>query len=182
MGRRIVTVFAALVTAGALLGATAAESQAYVGLKGGVFMPNDDEEGLKGLDDGFGGEFFFGGDVGPVSLEFGAGYARAKNGDADEAFHVASGLGTAKLYLPLGPIALYGGGGLGVYYARFGDDSDAPDGTGVGVHAVGGAEFSLGVVSLLAELKWNQAKVKVKDFGDTKMNVGGLMLNFGVIF
>jgi len=180
MGRTIGRVIAALLVAGALLGATIAESQAYVGIKGGIFDPNDDNKGLKNWDNGYGAELFFGGDVEPVSIELGlGGYTTKPDKDANDSLNTGYAAGTAKGYLPLGPVSLYAGGGAGYYFSKLGDED--VDGSGLGVHLVGGAEFSLGVISLLGEVRWSQVKIEFNDASD-KTNVGGLMFNVGVIF
>jgi hypothetical protein len=179
MGRTFGRFLTALLAAGVLLGATAGQSQAYLGVKGGLFMPNDDDKGLKSFDNGYGGELFFGSDVGPISLELG-GYTTKPESGGDDSLNTVYGSGTAKAYLPIGPLSIYGGGGAGYYYSKFGDSDSDSDGNGVGFHAVGGAEFSAGVISILAEVRWNQAKL---DFGGPEdVNVGGLMLNVGLIF
>jgi len=179
MGRAVGRVLAVVLAVAVILVATGGQSQAYIGVKGGLFMPNDDDNGLKNFDNGYGGELFFGSDVGPLSLELGlGGYTAKPEGGGDDSLNTVYGSGTAKAYLPLGPLSIYGGGGAGYYYSKF-SDSDS-DGNGLGFHVVGGAEVSAGVISILAELKWNQAKL---DFGGSeKANVGGLMLNVGLIF
>ena len=180
MKRTIGKVLGVFLAAGALLAVAAAPGEAYMGIKGGLFMPNGDSDGLKDWENGYGGEIFFGGDVGPVSIELGiGGYTTKPDSDADDSLNTAYGAGTAKLYLPLGPVSLYGGGGAGWYFSKFGDEDF--DGNGLGIHAVGGAEFSLGVASLLAEIRWSQVKIEFNDASE-KTNVGGLMANIGIIF
>lgn len=177
MGRIVLRTVTAALALGTVLAATAGEARAYLGAKAGVFVPNGKERGLDGFDTGYGGELFFGGDLGPVAVELGLGGYRAEPeasaGDALEAAYVGV---TGKLSLPLGPLSFYGGAGGASYFARFGDDVDA---TGTGVHLVGGAEFSVGLVGVLAELRWNRAEL---DFGGGDADVGGLLFSLGIVF
>lgn len=186
MKKTAVRILAVCCAAVALVAVSVTDTQAYVGIKAGLFMPNSDSKGLDGFDNGFGGELFGGMAAGPIDIEFGLGgySAKPEGGDSDDALNVARVNATAKVHLPLGPVSLFGGAGAGYYYAMIGSDSDNPDGNGVGFHVVGGAEFSLGVAALLAEVQWNQAKIKFEQdgFESDKINIGGLMLNVGVLF
>jgi opacity protein-like surface antigen len=81
-----------------------------------------------------------------------------------------------------GPFSLYGGGGLGLYYAMleakvsdpfFGTYTEDDSELKLGLHLVGGGRFQLNnQLDLTSELKY----VAVSD------DIGGVSLNFGVKF
>lgn len=179
---------AAAVAVGLVLGASA-PGWSYMAVKGGLFMPNSDEKGLKDWDNGFGGELAVGGDFGAFAVDGSVGYFRVEQPDAEDLNLAVVPLTiTAKAQLkPSAALTIYAGGGLG-YYVGFLDGDDVNDlstddktGTGVGFHLVGGIELPLGPLGFLAEVKWSQAKV---EFGDSseKSNIGGIAVLAGLKF
>jgi opacity protein-like surface antigen len=124
-----------------------------------------------------------------LALEFGLGYYTA-SGDENYYgsklkydFDVISLTTTAVYTLDLsGPFSLYGGGGLGLYYAMleakvsdpfFGTYTEDDSELKLGLHLVGGGRFQLNnQLDLTSELKY----VAVSD------DIGGVSLNFGVKF
>lgn len=188
--KRIVAKYAAVaaVAVAFVLGASA-PGWSYVAVKGGMFMPNSDDKGLKDWDNGFGGELAIGGDFGAFAVDGGIGYFRLSHPDADDLnLSIVPLTITGKFLLKPSPkLTVYLGGGVGYYVGMLGGDdvedmdTDDKTGKGVGFHAVGGLEIPLGAVGLLAEVKWSQAKV---EFGESseKSNIGGITALVGVKF
>jgi opacity protein-like surface antigen len=179
---------AASVAVGLLFGASA-PGWSYMAVKGGLFMPNGDEQGLKDWDNGFGGEVAVGGDFGAFAIDGSVGYFRIEHPDADDLNLAVVPLTlTAKAQLHPAPgMAIYAGGGLGYYVGMLGGDdvsgvdTDDKTGTGVGFHLVGGIELPLGPIGFLAEVKWSQADVEFGD-SDDKTNIGGIAVLAGIKF
>lgn len=181
----------AVVAAGLVLGASA-PGWSYVGLKGGMYMPNSDDKGLDGWDTGFGGELAVGGEFGqgPVGfgLEGGLGGFIVKPEHGDVNLTIVPITLTGKLLVrPAEILTLFVGGGFGYYVGMLGGDdvsemsSSDKTGQGLGFQAVGGVEVLLGAVGLIAELKWSMAEVKFGD-SDDKINIGGTAILVGLTF
>lgn len=88
---------------------------------------------------------------------------------------------------PLPGLTISAGGGVGLYFPILsGDpyeeyDNGRVSGIGIGPVLKGAVEYSLGGVSLLAEVEWSRAEANFPDL-DRKINVGGLMLSGGILF
>lgn len=104
------------------------------------------------------------------------------------------------LQLPLGPVALFGGGGVGAYFPdgeiegwrgpwhRASHDLDCdPE---VGAYAFGGLEVALAPnIALVGEVRytWLEAEAEIEDRGWTlsdgpKLDLGGIGVEIGVMF
>lgn len=189
-----------------------ASAQFYAGVKGSAFLPNTSDDGLADFDTGYGGEAFAGFRFIPfLGLEFGAGYYRSEMTDDNfagsgvEVTDTVSAIPltlTVKGFLPLGTRArLYAGAGGGAYFARNEIEGSAPipglggvsahasaegDGIVFGYHAVAGGEVMITpVFGLQAEAKWFKAEPEFEydEFDETsEVDIGGVMLSFGVLF
>ena len=185
MARFLGRFLAAVLVAGGFIAATAVDGHALIGARAGMFLPNDNSDGLKGFEEGWAAEVFLGGGVGPVGFEVGAGgYMPEPEGNVDADFNVYYLSGTVKGYLPLGGAALYAGGGIGFYYAELDsglEGRDTVDGNGIGYHLVMGVEAPLAIVALFGEARWNLAEV---DLGNLRedIDVGGLTISLGLRF
>jgi len=140
-----------------------AQGSSYFALKGGIFSPNSEEEGLKDFDRGYNVEAAFGYKANPnLAIEAGIGYYSS---EYSESGYVCTWYGcyladftitasaipitlTLKGIAPLayGKVELYGGGGLGYYLATaeaevaitgVGSASDSWDASALGFHLVG---------------------------------------------
>lgn len=190
------TRFYSMLVAAALLAGSAAQSHAYWGLKGGIFLPNIQHDGFGDFGSGPVVEVFAGLAVGRADLELDAGgYESPNKVVSDDQYQLVDLDGasvrwitfTGKLSAPLGKFLFYGGGGAGYYSATVFDYLNDPDifldglsGSGVGVHLVAGLECSLGRFAPLVEVKWVSVKPDLEVKGPTQM--GGLVLSAGVLF
>lgn len=183
-----------------------ASAQFYAGGRGGAFLPNNADDGLNHFNTGFGLEAFAGMRLMPYfGVEAGIGYLRTRwnvveTENEDETITVSAIplTLTAKGFFPLGDAArLYAGAGVGAYFAKntldgteFGADvSFDTKATAFGVHAVVGGEYLVTPhLGLEAEVKWFVAKpdftfdVADEQLQSGKFNIGGFLLNLGVLF
>jgi outer membrane protein W len=186
---------------------TPASAQFYVGAKGTAFLPNNSDAGLKDFDTGFGGEAFAGYRFIPYfGLEAGAGYVQTKmeensiGGTGVRGKVTVSALPvtlTAKGYLPLGERARwFAGAGVGMYFAKAKAEvtgefvgitltaSEEGDASVFGYHAVLGGEFMVSqAVGLQIEGRWFKVEPEFSNnVAYDKLDIGGIMLSFGVLF
>jgi opacity protein-like surface antigen len=173
-----------------LVFASSAFAGDYFTAKIGPYFP---EESF--LDTGFNIEGAYGLDlynmtgIENLALEFGLGYYTASGDGYDLGYKIDIDLDvisvttTAVYTLDLGgPFSLFGGGGLGLYYAMaeakeshpiIGTYKDDNSELELGLHLVGGGRLQLNKqIDLTTELKY----VAVSD------DIGGVFLNFGVKF
>lgn len=183
-----------------------AEGSGYVALKGGIFDPNDEDDGLKDFETGYNAEIAFGYRMNPnVAFEFGIG---KYSSDFEESGFIIDVFGnvypaqisftasaipvtaTVKGIAPTGGgvVDLYIGGGLGYYMAKIeadleisglGSASDSFDEEEVGFHVVGGAEFNVSEnIALGLEAKWFTVEPEFDFDGEKeKVEFGGAIFN-----
>jgi len=182
---------------------TPASAQFYAGIKGSAFLPNNSDDGLKDFDTGFGAETFAGYRFIPYfGLEAGAGYFQSKltenniEGSGIDGTATVAAIPvtlTAKGFLPLGEKArLYAGAGVGMYFAKakvefeasgFSSENFSENKSAFGYHAVLGGEFMVSsAVGLQAEAKWFKVEPDFSGEIDEKVDMGGVMISFGVLF
>jgi len=196
----------AVVALSVAVSSSPASAQFYLGGKGSAFLPNNSSDGLKDFDTGIGGEFFAGYRFIPYfGLEGGAGYFQSKwnasnfEGTGIDGKLTVSALPltlTAKGFLPLGEKArLYAGAGIGAYFGKLKAEAsytiegrsnsasrDASN-SAFGYHAVLGGEFMVStMVGLQAEAKWFKVEPEFSDLDTGKVDIGGVLFSFGVLF
>jgi opacity protein-like surface antigen len=123
-----------------------------IGLKLGAYSPQHDN--MEDFNEGFNGEIFYGLRFHRnFAAELGAGYFKAsgKFPGVDFSLKVIDILYTVKGIIPLGILDIYGGPGIGVYFAKVnvsstlpgfaGGDSDMS--TSFGYHILAGANFNI---------------------------------------
>lgn len=192
MRDKLVRVGASTALAVCLTLGVASPGWSYLAVKGGLFMPNGDDRGLKHFDNGFGGELAIGGQFsqGPVgfAVDGGIGYFTTETEGGDYDLQVVPLTLTGKLLLkPVSALTLYAGGGLGYYIALLGGDgvegwdSDDKTGKGLGFHAVGGVKLPFGPLAILAEVRWSKAEVQYGGHGND-VNIGGITVIAGIKF
>jgi len=167
--------------------AFAADTKGYFALKGGIFDPNDKTYGMKDFNNGTNFEAAYGMKVHPnITLEFGAGYYRAK--DNVWGLETASAIPltlTALVNLPLGSVIdLNVGAGAGYYFTKFeiealGVSKEVGE---VGYQVVGGVDFKIDpAISIGAEAKYvyvnPEYNFTASGGGKGKVEMGGMMYN-----
>lgn len=102
----------------------------YLLLRGGVFEPNDSDDGLKGYDSGWSVAAGIGSRLSPVfATEFLVGGYGASNGPNDvQVIPVTVG---GRFIVPGPFLEPYLGGGFGVYFARLKEEAVWPDFSGI---------------------------------------------------
>jgi opacity protein-like surface antigen len=199
---------AALLTVLTLVFAVSSPSHAYFGVKAGAFLPNDDDDGLDGFDTGYSVEGFYGYEFNPnFALEAGVGYYKSEYSDSfyepeinatineDDTLSVIPLTLTAKGTYPVGQgFSLFGGAGVGAYFAKVEVDMDAggyvsvsddDTQTAFGFHVVAGGEYKFANgMAALAEFKWLKAESDFELFDESTddINIGGIVLSLGVKF
>ncbi len=166
----------------------------YLSFGGGVFIPNDDNEGLKGFDTGTAVDITCGYEVNSMfSIEGSIGYYNTDyemtecGGDCPDppcCIRITSGIDacpvrlTGKISLPLiKQIKLYAGAGFGYYFTSLdemavftGYDEDfdytvKSEADTFGYHLVAGLDVMAGEsLSLLIETLWAHVKPSLKDY------------------
>lgn len=173
-----------------------AEGRSYVGVRGGIFIPNSDkEDGLGEFDTGYNIEAVFGYKVHRnFAIEGGLGrYSSdgewSEDGVTIDATASATPITlTAKGIMPVGSgkVELYGGGGLGYYFAeaeaKFNGFSGSDDASALGFHLVGGVDFNVSdKVAIGAEVKWFSVKPEFEfNGGEEEIKFGGAIINVGL--
>lgn len=188
MSVRLTRCLTVLFLAGAIALSLSTPGWSYVEVKAGLFMPNGDEKGLKGYENGFGGEVAMGGEIGPIAIDGGAGYYTTKFEQGDLALWIVPITVTAKYFIrPTPALSIYVGGGLGYDFGALRgksvDELEIKDKVcqGFEFHAVAGLEVPIGPISLIGEIKWSKADVKFGE-SDEKVNIGGLTALAGLAF
>lgn len=179
----------------------------YVVVRTGGYIPTGDLDDAD-YDAGFTGEVAYGRYLTPnLVIEGGAGYFSSEADDnfvwyggsyyyaADATMEVAPFTATLKGVAQAGPVDLYVGGGVGVYFASLEVEGDAYGGTFsdddsdvvLGLHAVGGAVYNINDFMFAGvEAKYLLTdEVDVKVFNRTyEYNLDGFMISgqFGIRF
>ena len=171
----------------------------YTDLKMGVFMPNDDEDGLKDFDNGLSIGASFGHRINQnFALEAGIEFNACKLSESEQGINIDIKTTTfsipltAKAIAPLSETAnLYAGLGIGIYSTKIDLDvssggrsaSDSAEGNCIGFHGVLGGEFKLQpTMALFGELKFTKVEQDMDEPIDDNVEVGGTTANFGLKF
>lgn len=162
----------------------------YVILQGGVFDPNDSEEGLRGYDEGWSFDFGLGSRLSPVlAVEGLVGAYGAENGPNQlEVVPVTLG---GRFILPGSFIEPYLGAGLGFNFARLqeeavGDFSGIDDSNAsVGGYMSLGADAWIGPrgsLSLEAKYRMGNPSFTTNAGNSLDVDISGLTVNVGMRF
>ena len=182
----------------------AAAETGYFSIKGGMFLPNSSQPGLKNFDTGYNTEVAIG--YRPenyAALELGSGYFTASgtvsNSDSRSSktiYGIPVTL-TAKAILDLEKFELFGGAGAGYYFAVIDNRMDffnggipsiqeSSHGGALGYHLVAGGEYKVSErVRFGADFKWFVVKPELQLTDPQNVNtkakwdVGGAALNVG---
>jgi opacity protein-like surface antigen len=154
----------------------------YASLKAGVFLPNNDSDGLDEFDPGVTIEGAFG--FRPhrnFAAELGVAWYRAQSDDLDIDLDVVPVTLTAKGILPLlgDRLELFGGAGVGYYFASWDpDEGDEEDEGSFGYHLVAGADYKLTssvAIGIEGKYFWAEPDVDSQD-----VQIGGGIITAGV--
>lgn len=165
---------AMLLSAAPVLAAPA--SSWYGQAKLGVFVPNDESDGLKEFDNGPSLEVSFGRRINPnLALELGIGWYKTEwdDSDIDAEVSVVPVTATVKGILPLmnDRLDLFAGAGVGYYFAEAEVEGSDDSGSAFGYHLLVGADYKLtNAVAIGAEARWFWTE---PEFDGEDIQVGG---------